>query len=98
MNKLIINFIVIAAAVYFIPKNKVSNETVLLIALGSVVGFLLVDRLMGGMIEGMTNYLPIKNALKDYFSKNKDERLEQIFAIAEELQDEFHRINEAGKL
>ena len=36
--------------------------------------------------------------MKDYLSKNKDEKLQKIFELSEELQDEFHKISETGRL
>ena len=36
--------------------------------------------------------------MKHYLSENKDDDLQKIFEIAEKLQDEFHKIDEVGKL
>jgi hypothetical protein len=56
MQQLLLNLLVVAATVYYVPRNKLPNETILLIALASVVGFLLVERLMGDSMEGFRIY------------------------------------------
>lgn len=55
MQKIILNFLIIVASLYFIPTTRLSNETILIIALASVIGFLLLDRLMGYRLE---NFIP----------------------------------------
>jgi hypothetical protein len=52
LQKYIIQFIIVASTVYFITKNGLSNETILYIALVSMLGFVLLDNITSDMLEG----------------------------------------------
>lgn len=52
IQKYLLQFIVVVSAVYFITRNRLSSESVLYIALASVLGFVLLENLMPNMLEG----------------------------------------------
>jgi hypothetical protein len=53
MYKTIIRLLIVAAATYYVPTLRLPNETVLLIVVGSAVGFLLLDNIMDDTLEGI---------------------------------------------